>query len=68
MLIAALSMIKMTFAGSGHLDRGSLSIITAGVAVAAACGSLAPYLREIPQLSGTMLAAAVVSLTAQLAA
>ncbi|XVV15379.1 putative bifunctional diguanylate cyclase/phosphodiesterase [Actinoplanes sp. CA-131856] len=67
-LISALSMIKLSFAGSGHLDRVSLGIITVGVALAAASGSLAPFLRDRPYLSGTMLAAAVVALTAQLAA
>ncbi|GIF20581.1 diguanylate cyclase (GGDEF)-like protein [Actinoplanes tereljensis] len=67
-LIAALAMVKMTFAGSGHLDRRALAIITAGVALAAAGGALAPYLRGTPQLSGTMLAAAAVSLALQLAA
>ncbi|SNY39135.1 diguanylate cyclase (GGDEF) domain-containing protein [Paractinoplanes atraurantiacus] len=67
-LISALAMIKLSFAGSGHLDRMSLSIITVGVALAAASGSLAPHLRDRPYLSGTMLAAAVVALTAQLAA
>ncbi|MET0424355.1 MAG: EAL domain-containing protein [Actinoplanes sp.] len=67
-LIAAIAMIKMTFAGSGHLDRQALSIITVGVAIAAASGALSPYLRDLPHLSGTMLAASVVSLTVQLAA
>ncbi|XVU28199.1 putative bifunctional diguanylate cyclase/phosphodiesterase [Actinoplanes sp. CA-054009] len=67
-LISALSMIKLSFAGSGHLDRVSLGIITVGVALAAASGSLSPYLRDRPYLSGTMLAAAVITLTVQLAA
>jgi diguanylate cyclase len=67
-LLAALAMIKMTFAGSGHLDRQALLIITVGVSLAAVSGSLSPYLRDRPHLSGTMLAAALVALTAQLAA
>ncbi|GIM91115.1 putative bifunctional diguanylate cyclase/phosphodiesterase [Paractinoplanes toevensis] len=67
-LITALAVIKMTFAGSGHLDRRALGIITGGAALAAAGGALAPYLRDTPQLSGTMLAAALVSLALQLAA
>ncbi|GAA2624763.1 hypothetical protein Adu01nite_68960 [Paractinoplanes durhamensis] len=67
-LISALAMIKLTFAGSGQLDRQSLMIITTGVALAAASGSLSPHLRDTPQLSGTMPAAALVSLALQLAA
>jgi diguanylate cyclase (GGDEF)-like protein len=67
-LISALSLIKLTFAGSGHLDRIALQIITVGVALAAVSGSLAPHLRHRPQLSGTMLATALISLAVQFAA
>jgi diguanylate cyclase (GGDEF)-like protein len=67
-LITALSVIKMTFAGSGHLDRRALGIITAGIALASAAGALSPHLRDTPQLSGTMLAAALIALALQLAA
>ncbi|GIE82897.1 hypothetical protein Aph02nite_88470 [Actinoplanes philippinensis] len=71
LMVAAVSLItfvKVAFAGAGGLDRGSLHILSAGVALAAASGTMAPFIVDRPYLHTALIAFPMSQITAILAA
>ncbi|BCJ41407.1 hypothetical protein GCM10010168_55940 [Actinoplanes ianthinogenes] len=54
--MALVTFLKVAFAGAGRLDRGSLHLFSAGVALAASTGGIAPLLADRPYLSTSLLA------------
>ncbi|WP_436528034.1 putative bifunctional diguanylate cyclase/phosphodiesterase [Actinoplanes sp. HUAS TT8] len=54
--IALVAVLKVAFAGAGQLDRRSLHIVSAGIAVAAVTGGIAPLLVDRPWLCTTLIA------------
>ncbi|BCY13579.1 bifunctional diguanylate cyclase/phosphodiesterase [Actinoplanes sp. L3-i22] len=55
-VVSLVAFLKVAFAGAGRLDRGSLHLLSAGVALAASTGGVAPLLADRPYLSTTLLA------------
>ncbi|GIF03967.1 putative bifunctional diguanylate cyclase/phosphodiesterase [Actinoplanes siamensis] len=67
-VVSLVTIVKLAFAGAGRLDRGSLHILSAGVALSAATGGVAPLLADRPYLSTTILGVALSQATSVLAA
>ncbi|HEX9999183.1 MAG TPA: bifunctional diguanylate cyclase/phosphodiesterase [Actinoplanes sp.] len=67
-VLSMVAFVKLAIAGAGELDRRSLQIMSGGVALSAARGSMTPLLAVRPYLSTSFLACAVAALTVQLAA
>jgi len=56
-----IAIVKIAFAGSGELDRHALHILSAGIALSACSGALAPMFAERPWLTTSFLAGPVAS-------
>ncbi|MDI6103511.1 bifunctional diguanylate cyclase/phosphodiesterase [Actinoplanes sp. NEAU-A12] len=70
-IVAAVSLVtfvKVAFSGAGRLDRGSLYLLSAGVAMAAAAGTIAPFILDRPYLSTGMVAFPVAEIATIVAA
>jgi diguanylate cyclase len=67
-LVALIAIVKVAFTGIGELDRGSLHILSAGVALSAALGSLTPVFAHHPYLSSSFLSGPIASLAVMIAA
>ncbi|BEL12666.1 bifunctional diguanylate cyclase/phosphodiesterase [Actinoplanes sichuanensis] len=66
--VSLITFVKVAFAGAGRLDRGALHILSAGVGLAAATGTIAPFIVDRPYLSTSLVAFPMSQLTAFLAA
>ena len=67
-VISLVAFVKVAFAGAGRLDRRALHILSAGVALSAACGAIAPFIVDRPSLSTTLISFPMSHVTAVLAA
>ncbi|GAA2657698.1 putative bifunctional diguanylate cyclase/phosphodiesterase [Paractinoplanes durhamensis] len=67
-IVAVIALVKVTFAGTGELDRKALHILAAGVALAAATGALSPVFADRPYLTTSFLAGPVSGLATVIAA
>jgi len=67
-LIVMIAIVKIAFAGSGELDRHALHILSAGIALSACSGALAPMFAERPWLTTSFLAGPVASMFTVVAA
>ncbi|MEU8236034.1 EAL domain-containing protein [Actinoplanes sp. NPDC048967] len=66
--VSLIAFVKVAFTGAGGLDRGAVHLLSFGTALAAATGSLMPFLDERPELNSTFLAVPIACFCAQLAA
>ncbi|MFC4065019.1 putative bifunctional diguanylate cyclase/phosphodiesterase [Actinoplanes subglobosus] len=67
-VVSLITFVKVAFAGAGRLDRGALHILSAGVALSAATGVVAPFIVDRPYLATGLVAFPMSQLTAFLAA
>ncbi|WP_213004613.1 putative bifunctional diguanylate cyclase/phosphodiesterase [Paractinoplanes toevensis] len=67
-LVAVIALVKVTFAGTGGLNRRSLHVLAGGVALAAMSGALSPLFAEHPYLTTSFLAGPVSGLATVIAA
>ncbi|MET3430506.1 diguanylate cyclase (GGDEF)-like protein [Actinoplanes tereljensis] len=67
-MVGVIAIVKVTFAGTGRLDRHALHILSAGVALAAASGALSPIFVDRPYLTTSFLAGPVAGLATVIAA
>ena len=66
--VSLIAFVKIAFTGAGGLDRGAVHLLSLGTALAAATGSLMPFLDNRPELNSTFLAVPIACFCAQLAA
>ncbi|WP_433790981.1 putative bifunctional diguanylate cyclase/phosphodiesterase [Actinoplanes sp. CA-252034] len=66
--VSLITFVKVAFAGAGRLDRGALHILSIGVALAAASGTIAPFIVDKPHLHTALIAFPMSQITAILAA
>jgi diguanylate cyclase (GGDEF)-like protein len=65
--VSLIAFVKVAFTGAGGLDRGAVHLLSLGTALAAATGSLMPFLVDRPELNTTFLAVPIACFCAQLA-
>jgi len=61
-LVVMIAIVKIAFAGFGELDRHALHILSAGVALSACSGALAPAFADRPWLTTSFLAGPLASM------
>ncbi|WP_051808914.1 putative bifunctional diguanylate cyclase/phosphodiesterase [Actinoplanes subtropicus] len=61
-LIVMIAIVKIAFAGTGEIDRRALHILSAGIALSAGSGALAPAFVERPWLTTSFLAGPIASM------
>jgi diguanylate cyclase (GGDEF)-like protein len=66
--VSLIAFVKVAFTGAGGLDRGAVHLLSLGTALAAATGSVMPFLGNHPQLNSAFLAVPIACFGAQLAA
>ncbi|GAA3348060.1 bifunctional diguanylate cyclase/phosphodiesterase [Amorphoplanes nipponensis] len=66
--VSLIAFVKVAFAGAGGLDRRAVHLLSLGTALAAATGSLTPFLADHPALNATFLAVPLACFLVQLAA
>ncbi|MFI7546931.1 putative bifunctional diguanylate cyclase/phosphodiesterase [Actinoplanes sp. NPDC049599] len=66
--VSLIAFVKVAFTGAGGLDRGAVHLLSFGTALAAATGSLMPFLGGWPELNSTFLAVPIACYCAQVAA